>query len=34
MATDTVPYGRKTQRESPVSDLHIVWITAGTWLRR
>jgi hydrogenase small subunit len=29
MATDTVPYGRKTQRESPVSDLHIVWVTAG-----
>src|SRR6202043_904416 len=29
MATDTVPYGRKTQRDSPVSDLHIVWITAG-----
>jgi hydrogenase small subunit len=29
MATDTVPYGRKTQRDSPVSDLHIVWVTAG-----
>src|ERR1700726_2506459 len=29
MATDTVPYGRKTQRDSPVSDLHVVWITAG-----
>jgi hydrogenase small subunit len=26
---DTVPYGRKTQRPSPVSDVHIVWMTAG-----
>src|SRR5271165_4524130 len=26
---DAVPYGRKTQRNSPVSDVHIVWMTAG-----
>ena len=26
---DTVPYGRKTQRPSPVSDLHILWMTGG-----
>jgi hydrogenase small subunit len=26
---DTVPYGRKTQRPSPVPDIHIVWMTAG-----
>ena len=26
---DTVPYGRKTQRPSPVSDIHIIWMTAG-----
>ena len=25
----TVPYGRKTQRPSPVSDIHVLWITAG-----
>ncbi len=26
---ETVPYGRKTQRPSPVTDIHIVWMTAG-----
>ena len=26
---DAVPYGRKTQRASPVSDVHIVWMTSG-----
>ena len=26
---DAVPYGRKTQRDSPVSDVHIVWMTSG-----
>ena len=25
----TVPYGRKTQRPSPVSDIHVLWLTAG-----
>src|SRR5258708_6212992 len=29
MPADTVPYGRKTQRPSPVPEVHIVWITAG-----
>ena len=29
MSPDAVPYGRKTQRPSPVSDVHILWITAG-----
>jgi hydrogenase small subunit len=29
MATEAVPYGRKTQKPSPVSDIHILWITAG-----
>src|SRR5579862_3340439 len=29
MAPEAVPYGRKTQRPSPVSDVHILWITAG-----
>src|SRR5271154_2712087 len=29
MAPDAVPYGRKTQRPSPVTDIHILWITAG-----
>src|SRR5271154_3456098 len=29
MAPDAVPYGRKTQRPSPVTDVHILWITAG-----
>jgi hydrogenase small subunit len=27
--TDTIPYGRKTQRPSPVKEIHILWITAG-----
>ncbi len=26
---EEVPYGRKTQRPSPVTDVHILWITAG-----
>ena len=26
---DAVPYGHKTQRASPVSDIHIVWMTSG-----
>jgi hydrogenase small subunit len=26
---DSVPYGRKTQRPSPVSDIHILWMTSG-----
>jgi hydrogenase small subunit len=26
---NAVPYGRKTQRDSPVSDVHIVWMTSG-----
>src|SRR5580704_509023 len=26
---DQVPYGRVTQRPSPVRDIHIVWMTAG-----
>jgi len=29
MPTDTVPYGRKTQKASPVAEVHIVWMTAG-----
>src|SRR5271155_3569132 len=29
MTPEAVPYGRKTQRPSPVSDVHILWITAG-----
>jgi len=29
MPTDTVPYGRKTQKPSPVAEVHILWITAG-----
>ena len=29
MTPDAVPYGRKTQKPSPVSDVHILWITAG-----
>jgi len=28
MTPEAVPYGRKTQRPSPVSDIHILWITA------
>jgi hydrogenase small subunit len=26
---EAVPYGHKTQRASPVSDIHIVWMTSG-----
>src|SRR3954470_16692259 len=29
MAAETVPYGRVTQRASPVPEVHILWITAG-----
>src|SRR3974390_1348763 len=29
MAAEAVPYGRITQKRPPVSDVHIVWITAG-----
>ncbi len=29
MSAENIPYGRKTQRPSPVSDIHILWITAG-----
>src|SRR6476660_9238071 len=29
MAAETVPYGRKTQKPSPVAEVHILWITAG-----
>ena len=29
MVTEAIPYGRKTQKEPPVKDVHIVWITAG-----
>src|SRR5579872_7052908 len=29
MPTEGVPYGRKTQKPSPVSDIHILWLTAG-----
>src|SRR5277367_619682 len=29
MTPEAVPYGRKTQKPSPVSDIHILWITAG-----
>ena len=29
MALDEIPYGRKTQKAPAVSDVHIVWITAG-----
>jgi hydrogenase small subunit len=29
MAADAVPYGRVTQRKSPVADIHILWMTAG-----
>ena len=29
MTPEVVPYGRKTQKPSPVSDVHILWITAG-----
>src|SRR5262249_49902758 len=26
---DTVPYGRKTQKPPKVSEIHILWLTAG-----
>ncbi len=29
MAEEAIPYGRKTQRPSPVKEVHILWITAG-----
>ena len=29
MAAETVPYGRSTQQEPAVSEVHIVWMTAG-----
>ena len=29
MATETIPYGRVTQHPPAVSEVHIVWITAG-----
>src|ERR1700726_62330 len=29
MAGSAVPHGRKTQKPSPVPDVHILWITAG-----
>ncbi len=29
MPNETVPYGHKTQRSSPVPEVHILWITAG-----
>src|SRR5277367_1670501 len=29
MADAIAPYGRKTQRPSPVKEIHILWITAG-----
>ena len=29
MGAETVPYGRVTQRASPVPEVHILWITAG-----
>src|SRR6185503_1481070 len=29
MAAEAVPYGRVTQKPPAVSDIHIVWITAG-----
>src|ERR1700747_687586 len=29
MAAETIPYGRKTQKPSPVAEVHIIWITAG-----
>ena len=29
MTASAVPYGRKTQRPSPVADVHILWLTAG-----
>ena len=29
MAESQVPYGRKTQKPSPVPEVHIVWMTSG-----
>src|SRR5579872_176824 len=29
MPTETFPYGRKTQKPSPIAEVHILWITAG-----
>src|SRR5579863_10491503 len=29
MAAEAVPYGRVTQKPSPVAEVHILWITAG-----
>src|ERR1700736_5310082 len=29
MAAETAPYGRVTQKPSPVAEVHILWITAG-----
>src|ERR1700751_281536 len=29
MATETVPYGRATQKPPAVAEVHIIWITAG-----
>src|SRR3982075_2113189 len=29
MPAETIPYGRKTQKPSPVAEVHILWITAG-----
>src|ERR1700733_2259298 len=29
MASESVPYGRKTQTPSPVAEVHVLWITAG-----
>ena len=34
MAEATEPYGRKTQKEPAVKEVHILWITAGLELRR
>ncbi len=29
MPSESVPYGRKTQKPSPVAEVHVLWITAG-----
>src|SRR6185503_19583464 len=29
MGQDPIPYGRKTQREPAVKEVHVLWITAG-----
>src|SRR5271154_1161780 len=29
MPAETVPYGRKTQKPSPVAEVHVVWMTGG-----